>query len=185
MNGRLHTRYAPVRRSPTKGIATSFAAPRLACVRPAASVYPEPGSNSPLSILSWALPLEFNVALFYLYTPLPFDVSSRKHLGSGYLILSRNSLAAHAAPSSTGIPLEIPVAPEALSPRSRSLHRTALYRSVCGGKDTTFFFGLANFSPCFFQYFFPQPIPQRVTDAIFFGLKRRGGVPEHLLVFLP
>ena len=44
--GRLHTRYAPVRRSPP-GIATC-AAPRLACVRPAASVHPEPGSNSPL-----------------------------------------------------------------------------------------------------------------------------------------
>ena len=44
--GRLHTRYAPVRRSPA-GIATP-AAPRLACVRPAASVHPEPGSNSPL-----------------------------------------------------------------------------------------------------------------------------------------
>ena len=44
--GRLHTRYAPVRRSPP-GIATCDA-PRLACVRPAASVHPEPGSNSPL-----------------------------------------------------------------------------------------------------------------------------------------
>ena len=42
--GRLHTRYSPVRRSPP-GIATR-AAPRLACVRPAASVHPEPGSNS-------------------------------------------------------------------------------------------------------------------------------------------
>ena len=44
--GRLHTRYSPVRRSPP-GIATR-AAPRLACVRPVASVHPEPGSNSPL-----------------------------------------------------------------------------------------------------------------------------------------
>ena len=48
---RLHTRYAPVRRSPSTSIATDHAAPRLACVRPAASVYPEPGSNSPLSNL--------------------------------------------------------------------------------------------------------------------------------------
>jgi hypothetical protein len=46
VKGRLHTRYSPVRRSPT-GIAT-LAAPRLACVRPAASVHPEPGSNSSL-----------------------------------------------------------------------------------------------------------------------------------------
>ena len=42
----LLTRYAPFRRSPP-GIATR-AAPRLACVKPAASVHPEPGSNSSL-----------------------------------------------------------------------------------------------------------------------------------------
>ena len=46
--GRLHTRYAPVRRSPSIGIATNHAAPRLACIKPAASVHPEPGSNSSL-----------------------------------------------------------------------------------------------------------------------------------------
>ncbi|TPG62246.1 hypothetical protein EAH73_18760 [Hymenobacter nivis] len=40
--GRLATRYAPVRHY---GIATTV---RLACIRPAASVHPEPGSNSPL-----------------------------------------------------------------------------------------------------------------------------------------
>ena len=48
VDGRLHTRYAPVRRSPTSNIAITLAAPRLACVKPAASVHPEPGSNSPL-----------------------------------------------------------------------------------------------------------------------------------------
>ena len=48
VEGRLHTRYSPVRRSPPKCIATSCAAPRLACVRPIASVHPEPGSNSSL-----------------------------------------------------------------------------------------------------------------------------------------
>ena len=41
-SGRLATRYAPVRHY---GIATTV---RLACIRPAASVHPEPGSNSPL-----------------------------------------------------------------------------------------------------------------------------------------
>ena len=40
--GRLVTCYAPVRHY---GIATTV---RLACIRPAASVHPEPGSNSPL-----------------------------------------------------------------------------------------------------------------------------------------
>nr|AOE07957.1 hypothetical protein [uncultured bacterium] len=42
----MHTRYAPVRRSPPS--TSTRAAPRLACIRPAASVHPEPGSNSPL-----------------------------------------------------------------------------------------------------------------------------------------
>jgi hypothetical protein len=42
VQGRLVTRYAPVRHY---GIATTV---RLACIRPAASVHPEPGSNSPL-----------------------------------------------------------------------------------------------------------------------------------------
>ena len=44
VKGRLHTRYSPVRRSPFTEV---NAAPRLACIRPAASVLPEPGSNSP------------------------------------------------------------------------------------------------------------------------------------------
>ena len=47
---RLLTRYAPLRRSPSRSIATPHAAPRLACVKPAASVHPEPGSNSSLYI---------------------------------------------------------------------------------------------------------------------------------------
>ena len=46
----LLTRYAPLRRSPSVSIATHNAAPRLACVKPAASVHPEPGSNSSLYI---------------------------------------------------------------------------------------------------------------------------------------
>ena len=46
----MHTCYSPVRRSPSGGVATSHAAPRLACVKPVASVHPEPGSNSSLCI---------------------------------------------------------------------------------------------------------------------------------------
>jgi hypothetical protein len=42
VKGRLHTRYAPVRRS----LVPKNHTPRLACVKPAASVHPEPGSNS-------------------------------------------------------------------------------------------------------------------------------------------
>ena len=37
-----------MRRSPSISIATYHAAPRLACVKPVASVHPEPGSNSSL-----------------------------------------------------------------------------------------------------------------------------------------
>ena len=46
--GRLDTRYSPVRRSPSTIASYRHAAPRLACVKPVASVHPEPGSNSPL-----------------------------------------------------------------------------------------------------------------------------------------
>ncbi len=55
--GRLHTCYSPVRHSPAGGPKSSPAAVRLACVKPAASVHPEPGSNSPLlvSIVSYFL----------------------------------------------------------------------------------------------------------------------------------
>ena len=49
--GRLHTCYSPVRRSPAGGASSSPAAARLACVKPAASVHPEPGSNSPLLVI--------------------------------------------------------------------------------------------------------------------------------------
>ena len=48
VTGRLHTRYSPVRRSPASEASFTPAAPRLACVRPVASVHPEPGSNSSL-----------------------------------------------------------------------------------------------------------------------------------------
>ena len=46
--GRLDTRYSPVRRSPSLIASNQHAAPRLACVKPVASVHPEPGSNSTL-----------------------------------------------------------------------------------------------------------------------------------------
>ena len=48
--GKLHTCYAPVRRSPSNKASFLHAAPRLACVKPIASVHPEPGSNSSLYI---------------------------------------------------------------------------------------------------------------------------------------
>ena len=48
LRARLDTRYSPVRRSPSRVASNSHAAPRLACVKPVASVHPEPGSNSSL-----------------------------------------------------------------------------------------------------------------------------------------
>ena len=50
--GRLDTCYAPVRRSPSEIASYLNAAPRLACVKPVASVHPEPGSNSSLYSIS-------------------------------------------------------------------------------------------------------------------------------------
>ena len=48
LRARLDTRYSPVRRSPSEVASNFHAAPRLACVKPVASVHPEPGSNSSL-----------------------------------------------------------------------------------------------------------------------------------------
>ena len=49
VKGRLDTRYSPVRRRrPKCRQAHNAVSPRLACVKPIASVHPEPGSNSPL-----------------------------------------------------------------------------------------------------------------------------------------
>ena len=47
----MPTCYSPVRQSPAGEASFSPAALRLACVKPAASVHPEPGSNSPLLYL--------------------------------------------------------------------------------------------------------------------------------------
>ena len=50
LRGRLDTRYSPVRRSSARKASFSPVTPRLACVKPVASVHPEPGSNSTLYI---------------------------------------------------------------------------------------------------------------------------------------
>ena len=68
--GRLHTCYSPVRRSPAESASTLPAAPRLACVKPAASVHPEPGSNSTLSVYIFQY-------IRYLVRPRPSSQSPR------------------------------------------------------------------------------------------------------------
>ena len=62
--GKLLTRYAPLRRSPSSVIANTHAAPRLACVKPAASVHPEPGSNS--SLYNFYIILSLSLTLIIL-----------------------------------------------------------------------------------------------------------------------
>ena len=55
----MDTRYSPVRRSPSNQASLIHAAPRLACVKPVASVHPEPGSNSSLYNISCLPPCRF------------------------------------------------------------------------------------------------------------------------------
>ena len=75
VTGRLHTRYSPVRRSPSVSASWHHAAPRLACVRPVASVHPEPGSNSSLYD-------------FFYFFPQPAGSWRRLLLVSYYFFLS-------------------------------------------------------------------------------------------------
>ena len=68
--GRLHTCYAPVRRSPSNQASLINAAPRLACVKPIASVHPEPGSNS--SLLYFLASFAFLSSLTVSFFPFPY-----------------------------------------------------------------------------------------------------------------
>ena len=71
--GRLHTRYSPVRRSSAR--ASSPVTPRLACVKPAASVHPEPGSNSSLYIIFLIFFRLTSLANYTLSYLLPFLIT--------------------------------------------------------------------------------------------------------------
>ena len=84
VGGRLHTRYAPVRHSCASCIATLGLTVRLACIKPAASVHPEPGSNSPSYLISF-----FFVCLS---RPLPFSTRTCVLCTLNRLKLSRNNL---------------------------------------------------------------------------------------------
>ena len=74
LRGRLLTCYSPVRRSVTTGIATRGPIARLACIRHAASVRPEPGSNPPSRSQYLT---RFRVGL----------ISIARHYSSGHLLL--------------------------------------------------------------------------------------------------
>ena len=92
LRGRLDTRYSPVRRSPATCASTDPDAPRLACVKPVASVHPEPGSNSSLYKIS--LPTQnyyalciINYALNHLClrTTIQYQVKSTISFSKGCL----------------------------------------------------------------------------------------------------
>ena len=63
----MHTCYSPVRQSPAESASTLPAALRLACVKPAASVHPEPGSNSPLLFIYCYIFQCLSVGLGFLF----------------------------------------------------------------------------------------------------------------------
>ena len=88
--GRLHTCYSPVRRSPAECASTLPAAPRLACVKPAASVHPEPGSNSPLFYISCDISFSCFVSVAGTVKKRPQDIPSCiGNLESGSFIYPR------------------------------------------------------------------------------------------------
>ena len=81
--GRLHTRYAPVRHS--SATIASTVTVRLACIKPAASVHPEPGSNSPFYLMFFELSF-FSLSRLYRLRPQKKSSSHLLH----HSILSKN-----------------------------------------------------------------------------------------------
>ena len=73
LKGRSYTRYAPVRHSSAGP--KSPVTVRLACVRPAASVRPEPGSNSPYY---YSFGIDYRFKFYLTYALLNFNFSSEK-----------------------------------------------------------------------------------------------------------
>ena len=65
LEGRLPTCYSPVRHSAPKSLV------RLACIRHAAGVYPEPGSNSQIWFIEVGLAADFMIYFKWLYLLQP------------------------------------------------------------------------------------------------------------------
>ena len=127
------TRYAPLRRSPPESIAAPRAAPRLACVRPAASVHPEPGSNSSLYNNYFIFPVAP-----VLLSPVRSPGRNRRSYFFRYFLLSSSSLFNELSLSVFPAPLSLSRAP----------------RSERDCKGTAFFF-ISNFFSNFFLIFLP------------------------------
>ena len=129
---RLFTRYSPVRRWNVQCASTPNIPARLACVKHAASVRPEPGSNSYVQSSTSALPLRFRLAKAFRFPsarslstlsesdcscgshPPSFDVRRSPFLPSLYRF--QGSLAA------------LPLAPRLPARRPRFKRRMLLYQ---------------------------------------------------------
>ena len=147
----MHTCYSPVRRSSAG--ASSPVTPRLACVRPVASVHPEPGSNSPL----------YKKFCFFL---CPRPPSSYYGLTVAFLVFLPFPAVCHKFPQRT-LSLCRPSRP----PAEASF-------PVCGCKGTRFFLFTKLFRIFFLSFFDIFQIRadfQRVEGKDFFRAFRRGG----------
>ena len=135
--GRLHTCYSPVRHSPAGGASSSPAAVRLACVKPAASVHPEPGSNSPLLVIYLSY-----ISSSFVLRPSGPGISGKSvsvSLGRSSLVSIpvkhlHHGVSAACLVAISHCPLSFP------QPSSRSgFHCCATAFPDCGCKITTFF----------------------------------------------
>ena len=104
VEGRLHTCYSPVRQSPAGSASTPPAALRLACVKPAASVHPEPGSNSPLLvyIVFYNIPSNCSIGPGFLLNCILTGLISYMSLYSkqlSLLVLMASCQCSHAVPA--------------------------------------------------------------------------------------
>ena len=156
----MHTRYSPVRRSPSICIATNHAAPRLACVKPVASVHPEPGSNSSLFKLFYVLAPE-SVIVVQSHTSL--TVSIRK-ISSPILVLlvelckslkelfCRFRFANVAAKIRTFI-LNFQIISELFFSKSLFHHFVPALSLECGCKSSVIKHNLQTFPVLFFKFF--------------------------------
>ena len=141
--GMLLTCYAPLRRSPPS-IATR-AAPRLACVKPAASVHPEPGSNSSLYNFYYFFKLALLLLVCY------FSLIKKLTLYSQNLFVLKNNFG-------TCLYFCLPILSMNFSRLRETLHSslplftTSLPKRECKGKD--FFQSCKNFNLNFLKIIF-------------------------------
>ena len=157
--GKLHTRYSPVRRSPA-GIATP-AAPRLACVKPVASVHPEPGSNSslfklfyyPRSGIRYCSPKSYFLTVSIRKINFPILVLLVELCKSLKELFCRFRFANVAAKIRTFI-LNFQIISELFFSKSLFHHFVPAFSLECGCKSSVIKHNLQTFSELFCNIFF-------------------------------